>query len=289
MNKKNILAQISMVLVTMIWGITFVMVKNALNDAPPFMFATLRFGLAFIISAIYLNRKILMINKQEIIGGIICGFLLFSGYTCQNFGLILTTPSKSAFITSVSVIFVPILLVLFGWQKINFKIWGVVCFTTIGLYVLLNPMGVGINWGDIITFGCALSFAFHIIFQDVYINKKVDIVRFFIMQVFFVSLFSLICSFIFEGTQIVVSHRLIVAILVTGILATFVGIILMIWAQTILNPTKTAIVLSLEPVFAALFSVFFAGEILGIYGWIGGMVIVLSVIGSGILIPSKKE
>ena len=289
MNRKNILAQIGLVLITMIWGITFVMVKNALNDAPPFMFATLRFGLAFFISAIYLNRKISMINKQEIVAGIVCGFLLFSGYACQNFGLILTTPSKSAFITSVSVIFVPILLVLFRWQKINFKIWGVVCFTTIGLYILLNPMGVGINLGDIITFGCALSFAFHIIFQDVYLNKKVDIVRFFIMQVFFVSLFSLVCSFVFESTQIVISQRLIVAILVTGILATLVAIIIMIWAQTILAPTETAILLSLEPVFAALFSVFFAGEVLGVYGWVGGMIIVLSVMGSGMLTPSKNK
>ena len=289
MNRKNILAQIGLVLITMIWGITFVMVKNALNDAPPFMFATLRFGLAFFISAIYLNRKISMINKQEIVAGIVCGFLLFSGYACQNFGLILTTPSKSAFITSVSVIFVPILLVLFRWQKINFKIWGVVCFTTIGLYILLNPMGVGINLGDIITFGCALSFAFHIIFQDVYLNKKVDIVRFFIMQVFFVSLFSLVCSFVFESTQIVISQRLIVAILVTGILATLVAIIIMIWAQTILAPTETAILLSLEPVFAALFSVFFAGEVLGVYGWVGGMIIVLSVMGSGMLTPLKNK
>ena len=289
MYSKNILAQISMVLITMIWGATFVMVKNALNDAPPFMFATLRFGLAFIIGAFYLNKKILKINKQEIIAGIVCGFLLFLGYACQNFGLILTTPSKSAFITSISVIFVPILLVLFGWQKVNFKIWGVVFFTTIGLYILLNPMGAGINFGDIITFGCALSFAIHIIFQDVYLNKEVDIVRFFIMQVFFVSLFSLFSSLVFENTAIVISQRLIIAIAVTGILATFVAIILMIWSQTILTPTETAILLSLEPVFAALFSVSFAGEILGFYGWVGGMIIDVSVMGSGVLTSKSKK
>ena len=109
------------------------------------------------------------------------------------------------------------------------------------------------------------------------------------MQVFFVSLFSLVCSFVFESTQIVISQRLIVAILVTGILATLVAIIIMIWAQTILTPTETAILLSLEPVFAALFSVFFAGEVLGIYGWVGGMIIVLSVMGSGMLTPSKNK
>ena len=278
-----------MVLITMIWGITFVMVKNALNDAPPFIFSALRFGLAFILGAIYLNKEIFKVTKQEIIAGIICGFLLFSGYACQNFGLILTTPSKSAFITSVSVIFVPILLVLFGWQKIVLKIWFIVFFTTIGLYVLLNPIGAGINLGDIITFGCAFSFALHIIFQAVYINKKIDIIRFFIMQMFFVCLFSLCSSLIFEDTTIIVSERLIIAIVVTGILATFIAFIAMIWAQTILSSTETAVLLSLESVFAALFSVFFAGEILGIYGWIGGIIIVLSVMSSGLLTSNSKK
>ncbi len=290
MNRKVVLAQFGMVITTMIWGITFVMVKDALNDAPPFIFATLRFGLAFIMGLLYLNYKIKSITSKEILGGIICGFLLFCGYGFQNFGLILTTPSKSAFITSVSVIFVPILLVLFKLQKIANKIWFVVLFATLGLYILLNPMGGGINLGDILTFGCALSFAFHVIYQDIYVNQNVDVTRFFTVQVFFVFLFSLLSSFMFEDySSVIISQRLIVAISVTGALATFIAILLMIWAQTILSATKTAIYLSLEPVFAALFSVFFAGEILGLYGWTGGIIIVLSVMSSGFILPESSK
>ena len=290
MNRKVVLAQFGMVITTMIWGITFVMVKDALNDAPPFIFATLRFGLAFIMGLLYLNYKIKSITSKEILGGIICGFLLFCGYGFQNFGLMLTTPSKSAFITSVSVIFVPILLVLFKLQKIANKIWFVVLFATLGLYILLNPMGGGINLGDILTFGCALSFAFHVIYQDIYVNQNVDVTRFFTVQVFFVFLFSLLSSFMFEDySSVIISQRLIVAISVTGALATFIAILLMIWAQTILSATKTAIYLSLEPVFAALFSVFFAGEILGLYGWTGGIIIVLSVMSSGFILPESSK
>ena len=290
MNKKIILAQLGMIATTMIWGITFVMVKDALNDAPPFIFATLRFGLAFIMGLLYLNSKVKNINMKEIFGGIICGFLLFCGYGFQNFGLILTTPSKSAFITSVSVIFVPIFLVLFKLEKVANKIWLIVLFATLGLYILLNPMGGGINLGDMLTFGCALSFAFHVIYQDIYVNQNIDVTRFFTIQVFFVFLFSFLSSFIFEdyGT-VIISQRLLVAVSVTGILATFVAIILMIWAQTVLSATKTAIYLSLEPVFAALFSVFFAGEILGFYGWIGGTIIVLSVMSSSFVLPNHGE
>ena len=230
------------------------------------------------------------INMKEIFGGILCGFLLFCGYGFQNFGLILTTPSKSAFITSVSVIFVPIFLVIFKLEKVANKIWIIVLFATLGLYILLNPMGGGINLGDILTFGCALSFAFHVIYQDIYVNQNIDVTRFFTVQVFFVFLFSLLSSFIFEDySSIIISQRLIVAVSVTGALATFIAIILMIWAQTILSATKTAIFLSLEPVFAALFSVFFAGEILGIYGWIGGLIIVLSVMSSSFVLPESGK
>ena len=290
MNKKVIFAQLGMVAITMIWGITFVMVKDALNDAPPFIFATLRFGLAFIMGLLYLNYKIKNINTKEILGGVLCGFLLFCGYGFQNFGLMLTTPSKSAFITSVSVIFVPILLILFRLQEVTNKIWLIVLFATLGLYILLNPMGGGINSGDILTFGCALSFAFHVIYQDIYVNQKIDIARFFTVQVFFVFFFSLLSSFIFEDySNVIISQRLIIAVSVTGVLATFIAIILMIWAQTVLSATKTAIFLSLEPVFAALFSVFFAGEILGFYGWIGGIIIVLSVMSSSFILPEFNK
>ena len=103
----------------------------------------------------------------------------------------------------------------------------------------------------------------------------------------FVTLFSCCSVFVFEDLSIVLSSRLLIAIIVTGVFATFIALFIMIWAQTILGPSQTAILLSLEPVFAALFSTFFAGEILGIYGWIGGMIIVFAIVFLE-LIPSKK-
>jgi drug/metabolite transporter (DMT)-like permease len=168
------------------------------------------------------------------------------------------------------------------------RIWIAVSLAIIGLYILLNPIGGGINMGDILTFGCALSFAAHVIFQDHYLSKGVGIAKLFLIQVMFVMLFSCIGVFIFEGVIIDISQRLIIAILVTGILATFVAIMIMVWAQTILGPNQTAVLLSLEPVFAALFSTFFAGEILGLYGWIGGMIVVLGVISSEVSFPKKN-
>tara|TARA_Y100000994_G_C15467981_1_gene349733 strand:- start:41 stop:643 length:603 start_codon:yes stop_codon:yes gene_type:complete len=198
-----------------------------------------------------------------------------------------TTPSRSAFITSVSVILVPLILVLFRMKRVNTRIWIAVILAILGLYILLNPTGGGINIGDILTFGCAVSFAAHVIMQDKYLSKGASISKLFLIQIMFVTIFSCASVFIFEDMIINISERLIIALLVTGILATFVAIMFMVWAQTILGPNQTAVLLSLEPVFAALFSTFFAGEILGIYGWIGGMVVVLGVISSEISFKKK--
>ena len=286
MNNK-FLAQFGMVITTMIWGVTFVMVKEALNDAKPFMFATLRFGLSFILAVIYVNKGIAKINKKSLIAGLVCGLCLYIGYSFQNFGLMQTTPSKSAFVTSVSVIMVPVLLVIFRLKIIQNRIWVATFLAVIGLYVLLDPAGEGLNIGDILTFGCALSFAAHIIFQDHYLSKGINVGHLLLIQLMFITFFSGISVVSYEGFEVIVSQNLVVAILVTGILATFIALLIMVWAQTILGPNQTAILLSLEPVFAALFSTIFASEVLGLNGWIGGAIIVFAILSLEIFSPKK--
>ena len=277
MNSK-LTAQGCLILVTIIWGATFILVKEALNDCPPFFFATLRFGLATILAMILINRRIFQLTSNELIGGIICGFLLFLGYGFQNFGLMHTTASKSAFITSVSVLLVPILLVTFSHKAVKQKIWIAVSMATMGLYLLILPSGGGLNLGDILTSGCALGFALHIIAQDIYIKKEVRLLHFFCVQLGFVTLISFINAIIFEPSAIIWSNRLFAAIMITGVLATFFAFLLMIWAQKILNPSETAIIFSVEPVAAALFAMAFGGEVLGLFGWLGGGLICLAVV-----------
>ena len=277
MKNKKRLAQILLVFVTLIWGVTFIMVKDALNDAGPFAFGTLRFTIAGILTLAVVNKSVFTLTKTEVIGGLVCGFFLFGGYAFQNFGLMQTSASKSAFITSVSVLIVPIILYLFNIQKVKIKVWIAVVVATIGLYLLLDPRGGMMNWGDILTFGCALGFAVHIIFQGYYVKKKVRILPFFLVQAWIVVGLSFINSLIFEPIFAIWSPRLISALLVTGIAATFIAILIMIWAQQILNPGETAIIFSLEPVFASFFAIIFAGEVLGVWGYIGGALVVLAV------------
>ena len=275
MNKK-LTAQIGLLFVTIIWGFTFVLVKGALNDALPFSFATLRFGVATFLTLLIINKKINTLNKMELIGGIVCGVFLFLGYAFQNFGLMITTATKSAFITSISVLLVPILLVILNLQKVQMHIWIAVLMATAGLYLLILPGG-GLNIGDIITFGCSISFAIHIITQDYYIKKEVRLLPFINVQLAFVTIISLISAFFYEPDPIIWSERLMGAIIITGVLATFTAFLIMIWAQKILNPSETAIIFSLEPLAASLFAMVFAGELLGLWGWIGGSLICIAV------------
>ena len=276
MNNK-ITAQIGLILITIIWGVTFILVKQALNDAPPFTFATLRFGLATIMAMALVKHKLFQITKSELIGGIICGFFLFLGYGFQNFGLMNTTASKSAFITSVSVLLVPILLTTLKLQQVKWRLWIAVLLATLGLYLIILPGGGKLNLGDILTSGCALSFALHIIAQDIYIKKGIRLLQFFCVQSGFVTLFSFVNAQIFESSAIIWSNQLIVAIIITGVLATFAAFLFMIWAQKILNPTETALIFSIEPVAAALFATVFGSEILGMWGWIGGGLVCLAL------------
>ena len=195
---NKIIAKIGLIIVTIVWGVTFIMVKEALNDAPPFSFATLRFGIATMLTLLLVNNKILNLTKNELIGGFICGFFLFLGYAFQNFGLMNTSASKSAFITSVSVLMVPFILLFLKIQKIGFKTWVAVIIATIGLYLLLIPGENYINKGDILTFGCAFSFAMHIVAQDKYIKKTIRVLPFFLVQAVCVTFLSLSNALLIE-------------------------------------------------------------------------------------------
>tara|TARA_B100000214_G_scaffold370251_1_gene344585 strand:- start:2679 stop:3527 length:849 start_codon:yes stop_codon:yes gene_type:complete len=276
MKTSKTLAALGLVLVTFIWGATFVMVKDALNDIDPYFFAGFRFGIATILSFFLLKRDE-PLSPIEIIGGLYCGIFLFAGYAFQNYGLILTSPSRSAFITSVSVILVPLIQVFFLKKKVKNKLWISIGLATIGLYMLLNPGNEKINLGDIITFGCALSFAVHILFQDQYVNKKIRVINFFFFQSLIVTILSFLFNGFFESNITQFSYSVTSALFITGLLATFLSFLIMIWAQKILSPSETALIFSLEPVFAAMIAFLVIGESLGYLGWIGGLLVVVGV------------
>jgi len=273
LTNKKFIAQVGLLIIALIWGATFLVVKDAihLKTFPPFFFAAVRFSLAAICIIFFVDFKSI---RDNAIGPVLCGVILFIGYGFQNYGLEATTPTNSAFITSISVLMVPIILYIFRIEKISVRIWISVILAFIGIQ-MISPSGF--NIGDQLTFGCALSFAIHIIMQDRF--KKESVINFFVIQSSVTALLSFLASLMVEDIhQVVFSNEAIIAILTTGTLGTTFALLVMIWAQKILSASETAIMLAMEPVFAALFSVYFGYEVLGFISYVGGSLVILAII-----------
>ena len=282
-------AEAFLVVVTAIWGCTFVVVKGALADASPLPFLAVRFMLAGLLLLAILGRG--RVERKTIIPGSILGLFLFAGYVFQTWGLIYTTPSKSAFLTGFSVILVPLLMMLFGFRVGPVTLLGGV-LGLLGIYLLVAPSGMAtVNRGDMLTLAGSFSFAVHIVLVGRY-TRKFSFLHLVPVQILVVGLLSLVALSIVPGQTLHLTGRLAVAILVTAVLATGVAFSVQNWAQQYTPASHTALIFALEPVFAALFSRLVMGEHLGGRVLLGSGLILAGMIVSEIWggsLPSPVE
>ncbi len=274
---------------SLVWGATFVIVQKALADASVFVFLALRFGLASAVLAAMEAREFGKMRAGLLGAVTLLGMLLFSGFVLQTLGLTLTTPSKSAFITGTFVVLVPVFLAVFGKREISGWLWAGVCTAAAGLYLLTAPgSGPGdLNWGDVLTFGCAVVYAAHIIaighFAPRYPGNM-----FVFLQVATTAVLSgvaiVVCARAgWEQPRLVWSAALVWGVLTTALLATVGTISVQVWVQRNADSSHVALLLTLEPVFAGLTSYFFGGERLGGRAMAGAGLILF-----GILVAEKK-
>jgi drug/metabolite transporter (DMT)-like permease len=250
-------AELSLALITAIWGFTFVIVKGALADASPLPFLAVRFLLAGLLLLVVLGRG--RVGTETILPGSIMGVFLFGGYLFQTWGLVYTTPSKSAFLTGFSVILVPLIMMLLGQKLGPATLLGAVLGLA-GIYLLVAPSGMsGVNLGDIFTLVGASSFAVHIVLVGRY-TKRFSFLHLVPVQILAVGLLASAAMVIFPAQKWHFSARLAVAILVTALLATGVAFSVQNWAQQYTPPAHTALLFALEPVFAAISSWLVVGE-----------------------------
>jgi drug/metabolite transporter (DMT)-like permease len=253
-------AEAFLVVVTAIWGCTFVVVKGALADASPLPFLAVRFVLAGLLLLAILGRG--QVDRATIVPGSILGLFLFAGYLFQTWGLTYTTPSKSAFLTGFSVILVPVIMMLSGSRMHPATLIGG-ALGLCGIYFLVAPSGMAAaNRGDLLTLAGALSFAVHIVLVGHY-TKKFSFLHLVPVQVLVVGLLSLLAIPFVPDQTLHLTGRLVGAILVTAVLATGVAFSVQNWAQQYTPAVHTALIFALEPVFAALCSRLVMGEDLG--------------------------
>jgi drug/metabolite transporter (DMT)-like permease len=282
-------AEAFLVVVTAIWGCTFVVVKGALADASPLPFLAVRFMLAGLLLLAILGRG--RVDRATILPGSVLGLFLFAGYLFQTWGLIYTTPSKSAFLTGFSVILVPVIMMLSGFRMGSATLVGGV-LGLFGIYLLVAPSGMAaVNRGDILTLAGALSFAVHIILVGHY-TKKFSFLHLVPVQVLVVGLLSLVALPFVPDQTLHLTGRLVGAILVTAVLATGVAFSVQNWAQQYTPAAHTALIFALEPVFAALSSWLVIGEHFGGRVLLGSGLILAGMVISevwGASLPSPVE
>lgn len=275
--KKSLYADLSLLLVAIIWGSGFVVTKNALDHMGPYYLLALRFSLATILFSLVFFKRIKNANIKDIKSGIIVGIFLFGGFATQTVGLNYTTAGKQAFITATNVVMVPFIYWALSKKKPdNYDIFGaILCFVGIG--VLSLDGGTTINYGDFLTLICAVFFALHISSVG-YFAKDSDALVLTVVQFATAAVLSIISLLIFEPGPIKMHQETIFPILYLGIISTLIAFLIQNVAQKYTTSTHTAIILSLESVFGSLLSLIFLKEPFTFRFLIGCLAILISVI-----------
>lgn len=275
--KKRRQAESYLVLATLIWGGTFVVIKGALNDASPLLFVGVRFLIATLVLTPFMVPRFRGISGSTLGAGVILGSIMFLGFSTQTLGLQYTTASKSGFITGLAVVFTPLLQMAIERRMPRpGNVIGVV-LVVVGLYFLTAPQGAEFNIGDALTLACAFFFAMYIVYIDIF-SKKHPIIPLVYLQICTVMVLSFLFALSFETIQFNVSGNLIFALAYTALLATVLNTYLHTEYQRFSTPTRAAIIFTLEPVFSAILAYIVLQEVLGVQGIIGGALIVSGLI-----------
>jgi drug/metabolite transporter (DMT)-like permease len=286
---KRLEADLLLILCTVVWGATFVLVKGALADASVFAFILVRFALAALALGLVSPRALGRLRRAELLAGALIGCFMFAGYALQTVGLNRTTPSKAAFITGSSVIMVPLVQAALGRGRMNRWVWAGALAALAGLYFLtVPPAGLAaLNEGDLWVLAAAFMFACHILAVG-HFTPHYSVAHLTFIQIATTALLAALALPVLhwsgiEPARLAWTRLFVLAVLVTAIGSTAVAFSIQVWAQRYTSPAHTAIVFSLEPVFAVLTSYLFWGERLGARGLAGG-----ALIFAGILVAELK-
>lgn len=293
-------AYLLMLFVVAVWGSTFVLIKGALADATPAAFNLVRMTLAFLVLAAAYHRFWRGIRRWQIGAGALVGACLAVGYQFQTTGLARTTPSKSAFITGLVVVLVPLFsavpcLRAPGARPPRWNAFLGAGLAFAGILLLTAPAVAArgpatamaslagllpdlssINAGDLLTLGCAIGFAFHCIALS-HVSPRIGFQQLALLQVGFCAVFMALSLPLIERPQIAWTPRLAIALGIAAVLATAAAFSIQSWAQSVLPPTHTALVLTMEPVFAWITSFVVMHERLGMRPASGALMILAGI------------
>ncbi|MCT6901610.1 MAG: DMT family transporter [Lactobacillus sp.] len=264
------------------WGTSYIFMKVLADTVSPFTVVALRFGIAFLIMILIFNRKLISINIKMLSYSAIVGVLLCGIFISLMYGMKTTSASSAGFLTSTTVILVPVLQILIT-RKLPRKevIYGVIT-VSIGLALLTIKDDFTFALGSLLCLVAALLYGIHIIVTN-YFVKKVDAFQLGIFQLGFAFLFAFIGNFIFETPVLPNGVIEWSAILGLAIICSAYGFVIQPIAQKYTTPESTGFLFSLEPVFSAVFAFIFLNENMGGQEYVGALLIL-----SGVLIANTS-
>lgn len=249
----QIKADISLLIITIIWGTSFALMKNVLAHIPSFAYISLRFIIASAVLVVLFRKRLGSISRKTVLHGFILGLILFGGTALQVCGLYYTTASNSAFITGLNVVMVPVISVFLLKKKpaMNSVIGVILAFT--GLFFLTGGLNFRFNVGDFLTLLCAVCFALQIIFIDKFTGEQ-DPVLLSILQISFTAVLGTGVWVTFDFKTFTINLPVIITLFITGVLGTALAYSVQTVVQKYTTPTHTALIFAAEPVFGAVFA-----------------------------------
>ncbi len=271
---------LALLLTSLIWGVTFVAVKSALESVSPLFFVALRFTIGAVTALVLVRPSAGL--RASLLAGIPLGVLLASAYAAQTIGLVETTPSRSAFLTALSIGLVPFCAAALGQGRVRLGGYLALALVLPGLWCVTRPGGTslglgGWNVGDSWTVVCAALFAWHIALLSRFAGKQ-DAGGLVFSQLATTAVLAYPVAIVAEDVALEWTPEVIVALIVTGIFASTVTSWLQTWAQSKVSASRAALIFATEPVFAALFSALVLGERFGWMGFLGAALILSGVI-----------
>jgi len=270
-------ADLSLLFVALSWGATFIIVKTAVQDLPPFPFLAVRFALAFITLLPFLWTQRQHINLTAIRKGMIIGIFLFWGYASQTIGLQYTTASNAGFITGLNVVIVPIFVACYQRKFPPKTIIIGALSASLGLGLLSVGDNFSINSGDPVVLICAFCFAAHIFFVGRF-APEVNATVLTAFQILTVSILSGLGTALLPQPPMMFTGYAWFGLILTALICTSLAFFLQSKMQQFTSASHTAIIFAAEPVFSAVFAYLLAGEILSPRGYIGAACVLAGIL-----------
>ncbi|MEJ6471020.1 DMT family transporter [Fusobacterium nucleatum] len=275
--QENHKYNIYMFIATIFFGMTYVLTKICLNYSTELHIISFRFLIAFVISLIFLQRKIFPIKIKEILYSLILSVLLFMVFITMTIGVKYTTATNASFLISLSVIFIPFFSWIFNKEKPKKSIFIVLIIALMGIMLLTLDKNLEFHIGDILCLICSLLFSFHVLITERFVKNN-NPITLGVLQFGGVAILSFLVQYPIEKFTLPKNEKFWISLMILSVFCTALAYIIQTVSQKKLSSTLIGLILSLEPIFSGIFGYFILNEYLSFQQYIGAFLLLISII-----------